>query len=59
MGESGDDPFMDKIAKPLGGKKWAEKGNLEMPGTEFTKFTVLSGAWARPPALNAFVTVFG
>lgn len=40
---------MNKTVKLLGRKKWAVKGNLEVPEMEFTTFTVLSRARAVPP----------
>lgn len=40
---------MNKIVKLSERKKWAAKGNLEVPEMEFTKVTVLSRARAVPP----------
>lgn len=48
---------MNKIVKLSGRKKWAAKGNLEVPEMEFTKFTVLSRARAVPPM--QMLSVFG
>lgn len=50
---TGTPPFMNELVKPLGGPKWAEKGNWEMPEMEFTKFMVWSRAKAVTPSPNA------